>query len=81
MSLPQSSFGARDAVAECAQVRFDTAGKTYRVEYSDDLSTRKWSVLVEKIAGDGAPVIVLDPAAAHLPQRFHRLRVTQPLGR
>ena len=62
-----------------AQVQFETtAGKTYRVEYSDDLTTNQWSVLTEKITGDGAPVIVIDPAAAKLRQRFYRLVLTSP---
>ncbi len=49
-------------------------GKTYRIEYTEDL-TRPWLILQDQISGDGAPVLLLDPAATTRPQRFYRLRV------
>ena len=48
-------------------------GKTYRLEYTDDLTTNQWHPLTAPIPGDGHPVIVEDPAASHRPQRFYRL--------
>ncbi len=48
-------------------------GKTYRIEYTDDLTTNQWHPLTDPISGDGQPVQVLDPASATRPQRFYRL--------
>ena len=52
-------------------------GKTYRIEYTDDLTTHQWHPLTDPIPGDGKPVIVEDPAATNRTQRFYRLRVEQ----
>ena len=52
-------------------------GKTYRLEYTDDLTTHQWHPLTAPIPGGGQPVQVLDPAATTRPQRFYRLRVTE----
>ncbi len=49
-------------------------GKTYRIEYTEDL-TRPWQILQDQIPGDGAPVHLLDPAATTRLQRFYRLIV------
>ena len=50
-------------------------GKTYRLEYTDDLTTHQWHPLTAPIPGDGKPVIVEDPAATTRTQRFYRLIV------
>ena len=50
-------------------------GKTYRIDYTDDLTSHQWHPLTDPIPGDGKPVLVVDPAAATRPQRFYRLMV------
>ena len=52
-------------------------GKTYRLEYTDDLASNQWHSLTEPIPRDGKLVIVEDPAGAHRLQRFCRLIDTQ----
>ena len=49
--------------------------KTYRIEYTDDLTSNQWHPLTEPIPGDGKPVLIVDPAGALRPQRFYRLVV------
>ena len=53
-------------------------GKTYRLEYTDDLTTHLWHPLTAPIPGDGKPVIVEDPAAISRTQRFYRLVIVPP---
>ena len=61
------------------QMQFPTlTGKTYRIEYTDDLTTHQWHPLTDPIPGDGQPVIVEDPAATTRLQRFYRLKLVQP---
>ena len=36
-------------------------GKTYRVEYSEDLSKNQWSILLDHIPGTGTLRTVIDP--------------------
>ena len=61
------------------QMQFPTlTGKTYRIEYTDDLTTNQWHPLTDPIPGDGKPVIVEDPAATTRLQRFYRLKLVQP---
>ena len=56
-------------------LQFGTAtGKTYRIEYTDDLRSG-WQVLLDNIPGDGNPLFVTDPAATTRSQRFYRLVV------
>ena len=60
------------------RIEFPTlTGKTYRLEYTDDLKA-PWQVLKENIPGDGKPATIPDPAATNRPQRFYRLVVIQP---
>ena len=68
-----------DKTATGMQMQFPTlTGKTYRVEYTDDLTTNQWHPLTAPIPGDGQPVIVEDPAATTRLQRFYRLKLVQP---
>ena len=54
-------------------VRFTTiAGRTYRIEYKNDLPAAAWSVLAANVAGTGGIVTVADAGAANLPKRFYR---------
>ena len=65
-----------DKSATGMQMQFPTlTGKTYRLEYTDDLTTHQWHPLTAPIPGDGKPVIVEDPAATNRSQRFYRLIV------
>ena len=57
------------------QMQFPTKpGKTYRLEYTDDLKT-PWQLLKDNIPGTGEPVLITDPSAQTIPQRFYRLVV------
>ena len=54
-------------------VKFTTiSGRTYRVEYKDDLTSATWLVLAAGVAGTGNVVTVTDAGAASLPKRFYR---------
>ena len=65
-----------DKSATGMQMQFPTLpGKTYRLEYTDDLTSNQWRPLTAPIPGDGKPVLVIDPAGALRPQRFYRLIV------
>jgi hypothetical protein len=48
-------------------------GKTYRLEYRDDLVTGNWTTLTDQIFGTGATIQINDPSAAGLSKRFYRL--------
>ena len=48
-------------------------GKTYRLEYRDDLATGNWKTLTDQIFGTGATIQINDPSAAGLSKRFYRL--------
>jgi uncharacterized repeat protein (TIGR01451 family) len=57
-------------------IRFTTApGKIYRLERSDDLSSRDWSVVVMNIDGTGAIEQITVPDGASQSKRFYRLRL------
>jgi hypothetical protein len=49
------------------------SGKTYRLEYRDDLTSGSWSTLVDQIFGTGALIQIVDPSAGGLSKRFYRL--------
>ena len=54
-------------------VKFTTiAGRTYRLEYKDDLPGATWTTLAASVSGTGNVVPVTDPGAASLPKRFYR---------
>ena len=64
-----------DKSATGMQMQFPTKpGKTYRLEYTDDLKT-PWQLLKDNIPGTGEPVTIPDPSAQTIPQRFYRLVV------
>ena len=69
-----------DAIPDAARQAFGCAQatRTYRIEYTDDLTPNQWHPLTEPIPGDGKPVLVVDPAGAVRPQRFYRLIVLPP---
>jgi len=56
-----------DAAVSFASV----AGKSYRVEWSDDLET--WTTLQENIAGTGGGMTITDTGGGNSPPRFYRV--------
>ena len=49
------------------------AGRTYRIDFADVLgSPIPWRVLADQIPGAGSAIVITDPGAAVLPQRFYR---------
>ena len=54
------------------------AGKTYRVEYSEDLTQNQWHLLLDHIPCTGAVRTVIDPLGTTLPKCFYRVIVIQP---
>jgi hypothetical protein len=51
-------------------------GKTYRIEYADDLAApNHWRLFADELLGTGAALPLTDPGAAALPQRFYRALV------
>ena len=58
-------------------VSFTTvSGKTYELDWIDDLVTGTWTAVATNIAGTGGIVQITDPSAAAQPQRFYRVRLT-----
>jgi hypothetical protein len=56
------------------QISFPSVlGKTYRLEYRDDLVTGNWTTLTDQNLGTGATIQINDPSAAGLTKRFYRL--------
>ncbi|BCU78091.1 glycoside hydrolase family 30 protein [Luteolibacter sp. LG18] len=56
------------------QVTFTSvSGKTYDVEYTDDLNAGVWSVLRIHLVGTGGPIQIVDPNAATVSRRFYRI--------
>ena len=54
------------------------AGRSYRIEWTDDLVAGKWTVLTqEAIAGTGAIIKVIDAGAGTQKQGFYRVVETQ----
>jgi hypothetical protein len=54
------------------------SGKTYAVEYRDDLVSSNWAALVDGIVAMGGTTQIIDAAAANLPQRFYRVHLYLP---
>ena len=76
----QDRHRGADAVPDADRQPFDCAQgtRTYRIEYTGDLTSNQRHPLTAPIPGDGKPVIVEDPAATTRPQRFYRLIVLPP---
>lgn len=49
------------------------SGKTYELDWTDDLVSGTWNPVATNIAGTGGIVQVTDPGATALPQRFYRV--------
>jgi hypothetical protein len=54
-----------------------TIGKTYVLEYKDDLNNTTWTAILPGVVGNGT-VQVLQDTNATSPMRFYRLSVTCP---
>jgi hypothetical protein len=51
----------------------NVAGRTYRIDYADDLlPANHWRILADQIPGTGGTITITDPGAASLPKRFYR---------
>ena len=57
------------------QISWQTSpGKTYSVEYSNDLNS--WTALGNPVTGDGTPAVVIDPAPIpQYPHRYYRINL------
>lgn len=56
------------------QISFGTIlGKTYQLQYRNDLATGNWLILADQIFGTGGTIQIADPGAAGLTKRFYRL--------
>jgi hypothetical protein len=50
------------------------SGRTYRVEYKNNLNDAQWTILPQVINGNGSIYTFMD-VAANVPQRFYRVSV------
>jgi len=71
---PGLNFSGADVVISFGCV----SGKTYAVEYTDDLASSNWLVLAGDILGNGGYTQFPDTGAASLTQRFYRVHLTLP---
>jgi hypothetical protein len=49
------------------------AGKTYRIEYKDDLLGASWILLQDQVSASGASTQITDSSAVALTHRFYRV--------
>ena len=69
-------FSQVNAVGGDTQLSFATvAGKSYRLECSDNLAPDSWMIVQDNISGTGSPVTYTDPNGASLAKRFYRIVV------
>ncbi len=74
MAPPAFCYVSRSDQALC--LKWPTVnGRTYRVEYTDDLHTAQWRPVDLPITGDGNIYTFMDLTATNVPQRFYRVRV------
>jgi hypothetical protein len=75
LSTSRFAISSIDRTAGNPRINFQAlAGKTYRLEYRDDLVSGNWGTLVDQIFSAGAATLqIVDPGAALLSQRFYRL--------
>lgn len=72
-------FNQVNAVGGDTQLSFPTvAGKTYRIECSNNLDPGSWSVVQDHIGGTGGVVTCSDANGAGLAKRFYRIVAEQP---
>ena len=69
-------FSQMSNVGGDTQLSFPTiAGKSYRLECSDNLAPDSWTIVQDNISGTGSPVTYTDPNGATLSKRFYRIVV------
>ena len=74
LRTPNLSFSNATAAISFGSV----SGKTYAVEYTDDLVTTNWTTLVGGIVGNGVTMQFADPSATNRLQRFYRVHLILP---
>lgn len=68
----------RFAAAEFGRLQFlSVTGRTYQIEYKNDLRDAEWMPLMTT-NGAGGIIQFTDPNAASLTQRFYRIRLLSP---
>jgi hypothetical protein len=69
-------ISALQRAADGMRIQFSTvAGKRYRIEYTEDLSSNRWLILFDNLSGTGTSRTVVDPRGTTLPQCFYRVVV------
>lgn len=69
-------ISAVDKIGNGFRVSFASVnGKTYRLEYRDDLVTGSWGTLVDQMLGTGGTLQISDPSATGLTRRFYRIAI------
>ena len=63
---------------QLSPLRPTVPGKTYRAEYSEDLTQNRWQTLLDHIPGTGTTRTVIDPLGTTLPKCFYRVVITAP---
>ena len=67
-------ISALDNISAGFRVSFPSVtGKTYRLDYRDDLVTGNWATLVDQVFGSGGTLQISDPSAIGLAKRFYRI--------
>ncbi len=74
LEIPGLNFSGADVVISFGCM----SGKTYAVEYTDDLTSSNWLVLAGNVLGNGGNTQFSDIGAANLTQRFYRVHLTLP---
>ena len=66
-------------VDESFHIEFPSlAGRSYRIEWTDDLIAGHWQVLTEEVTGTGSKIKVIDAGAGTLKKCFYRVVETAP---
>jgi len=73
LAITQISKSGNDMLVSFAS----TAGKTYRVDYSDTLQSGSWATVQDNIAGTGGVLQIADTGGAAQPKRCYRVVVVQ----
>lgn len=74
LKTPNLSFNGLNSVISFGGV----SGKTYAVEYTDNLMSSNWLALVGNILANGGNTQFTDTGAANLTQRFYRVHLILP---
>lgn len=73
-TVSEPIFGECDFNPQSSQIRFLTVeGRTYQVEYSDDMSEGSWMPMGDPVPGDGSVVEIIDNQPLANGRRFYRI--------